>query len=129
MSASDPSSWIERAERDLIAAQDLYGAKEPLTDIIVYHLQQSAEKFLKAFIVSNGARAERTHDLYALMLRCQSFDKTLPDISRSLIALTKLAGDARYPDTDVLPTVEQVEESLRTAQSIKSEILRRIPRP
>jgi HEPN domain-containing protein len=44
--------WIKKAEKDLIAAKHLLSIKpNPPYDIICFHAQQCAEKYIKAFII------------------------------------------------------------------------------
>ncbi len=38
--------WLDRAERDLRATLNEFGAPEILTDIVCFHTQQAAEKYL-----------------------------------------------------------------------------------
>jgi HEPN domain-containing protein len=42
--------WIEKAKRDLLTAQRELNDEEPFTDIITYHAQQAAEKYLKGYL-------------------------------------------------------------------------------
>jgi HEPN domain-containing protein len=60
-----PSEWLQIAERDLIrlerALRDADGEQAG------FYLQQSVEKFLKAFLLAHGWRLRRTHDLEALI--------------------------------------------------------------
>ncbi|MBM3706525.1 MAG: HEPN domain-containing protein [Actinobacteria bacterium] len=41
-------SWIKKADRDLEVSQREIKLPEPLTDIICFHAQQAAEKYMKA---------------------------------------------------------------------------------
>jgi HEPN domain-containing protein len=60
--------WTEKAEHDFMAAEHamkLVG--EGLTDIVCFHSQQCAEKYLKALLLYQGAAFPRTHDLRLLL--------------------------------------------------------------
>ena len=47
--------WVEKAEGDYRAAVILNRIrKEPVPDGVCYHCQQSAEKYLKAFLIFCG---------------------------------------------------------------------------
>ena len=70
MAAPDPlkqreeaSLWLGRAERDLAAARLAMHAPDALPDIAAYHLQQAAEKRLKAMLTMDAIPFRRTHDL------------------------------------------------------------------
>lgn len=45
-------AWFAKAEADLQAAELLLNAANPLLDIVCYHAQQCAEKYLKGYLVS-----------------------------------------------------------------------------
>ncbi|MCZ6676164.1 MAG: HEPN domain-containing protein [Candidatus Poribacteria bacterium] len=56
--------WIEKAEADFKGAVALNRRrKDPLPDLVCYHCQQSAEKYLKAFLIAQGITPPRIHDL------------------------------------------------------------------
>lgn len=64
--AADPIEWLQRARADLKVAELI--AREPELPgwTIGFHLQQAAEKALKAVLVAAGRPAPRTHDLEQL---------------------------------------------------------------
>jgi HEPN domain-containing protein len=43
-------------------------------DTAIYHCQQTAEKAVKAFLVSHGVTPEKTHDVRKLAVRASSFE-------------------------------------------------------
>jgi HEPN domain-containing protein len=55
--------WVRKAEDDLVGAKSLARAKPSLNDLICFHCQQSAEKYLKALLQESGAVPPRTHNL------------------------------------------------------------------
>ena len=60
--------WIEKAEADLRAAASLARPrKEPVPDIVCYLYQQSAEKYLKAYLIARGSAPPHTHDMQQLV--------------------------------------------------------------
>lgn len=54
-----------KADHDIQAVELLMG--EGATDVICFHLQQAAEKILKAYLQANSIEFPRTHDLDALL--------------------------------------------------------------
>ena len=53
-------AWIKKAENDLIAAKILFKTKpEPPLDIICFHAQQCAEKYIKAYLVYHNIEFEK----------------------------------------------------------------------
>lgn len=59
--------WFELAELDLGTAIFLLQMKPKPLEIICYHCQQCAEKFLKGFIANNGGLIAKSHDLLFLI--------------------------------------------------------------
>ncbi|MCL6542641.1 MAG: HEPN domain-containing protein, partial [Roseiflexus sp.] len=55
--------WIRRAESDLKIGRDELVTEDPATDAICFHMQQCAEKYLKAFLIFHGKEIPRTHDI------------------------------------------------------------------
>lgn len=52
-------SWLTKAASDLKSARLLGLAEEPPLDTAIYHCQQTAEKALKAYLVSRGLTPEK----------------------------------------------------------------------
>ncbi|WP_071527339.1 HEPN domain-containing protein [Nodosilinea nodulosa] len=46
-----PEAWFAKAEAGLQAAELLLNTTTPLLDIVCYHAQQCAEKYLKGYLV------------------------------------------------------------------------------
>lgn len=60
--------WIEKAEADHLAAVDLARRRKlPLHDMVCFHYQQAAEKYLKARLEEVGIHFPKTHDLEAIL--------------------------------------------------------------
>ena len=59
--------WVRKAEADLEGANDLAQAVRPYHDLICFHCQQSAEKYLKAFLQEHRVVFPRTHSLIELL--------------------------------------------------------------
>jgi HEPN domain-containing protein len=56
--------WVRLAEHDFREAkQALAEPDDPAFDIVCFHAQQSAEKYLKAFLCSLKIQFPNTHDL------------------------------------------------------------------
>ena len=57
-------AWCEKGRRDFITAQNsLLDTKEIFPDIICFHAQQAAEKYLKAYLVFLEQDFPKTHAL------------------------------------------------------------------
>ena len=73
--------WIQRAENDISSANFLTEKMYPVpAEIVCFHCQQAAEKYLKAFLVYNDLEPPKTHDLIELARLCSNYDKDFPVI-------------------------------------------------
>lgn len=60
-----PADWLRIAEKDFVRVQHLLSFDD--AEGTGFYLQQSVEKFLKAFLLSKGWRLQRVHDLEPLL--------------------------------------------------------------
>ena len=89
---------MRKAEDDLLGARRLATNNPPLHDLICFHCQQSAEKYLKGLLQEWGVVPPRTHNLDILLSLLVPFDSNLSTLRRKLKSLTRYAVDFRYPD-------------------------------
>jgi len=73
--SSNPSDWHRVAEKDLDRVGRMLDDDDP--EAAGFYLQQSLEKFLKAFLLSKKWRLERIHDLEALLDAALKHDPSL----------------------------------------------------
>jgi HEPN domain-containing protein len=77
-------AWCEKGRRDYLTAQNaLPDTRERFPDIICFHAQQAAEKYLKAYLVFLEQEFPKTHALEDLVLLTSSKDP----VSRNLLPL------------------------------------------
>jgi len=72
--------WILKAENDLKTGKDQLMTKEPATDTVCFHMQQCAEKYLKAFLIFHGKEISRTHNLAELIRSCAKIDESFQSL-------------------------------------------------
>ncbi len=92
---TDPKIWIERADEDFRAACVIAEQKKELWSQIGFLLQQAAEKYLKAFLISKQIRFPKTHNLEYLQDLCTDIEQEFNNIDFG--NLTSYAVDFRYP--------------------------------
>jgi HEPN domain-containing protein len=73
--SSYPEDWLRIARRDWLRVGTAIFAED--ADLAGFLLQQSLEKYLKAFLLSRGWKLRRTHELDALLDTACSFDEAL----------------------------------------------------
>ncbi len=85
-------------------------------EIICYHCQQSVEKYLKAFLLSNNWELMRIHDLIVLLTTSIGYDKEFENYKKHCSFMNSFGVKARYPDeieiieTDALCAIKFAEE-------------------
>jgi HEPN domain-containing protein len=93
------AEWYRFAERDLSSADFLQGHCPQPLEIICYLCQQSAEKYLKGYLIHQGTvEPPKTHDLDVLYMMCKSFDERFHVIKRACNTLTMYSVHPRYPN-------------------------------
>lgn len=92
--------WVRKAEQDYIGASLLLPRAIDLPDVICFHCQQVAEKYLKAYIAEQGQLPSRTHNLFDLMAVCLTYDPGFQSLEPELDSLNQYAVDFRYPNMD-----------------------------
>jgi HEPN domain-containing protein len=126
-SAEDVIRWIDKAEHDLLAAEhtmQLVGSG--LTDIICFHCQQCAEKYLKALLVSLGVHFPKTHDLRLLLDLVP--EHVLLDLRRTrVIPLNRYVIEGRYPGEWEPITAEEAREALAMAREVRAAVRAKLP--
>jgi len=112
------AEWLAAAELDLQVAERITDAPTAAA----FHLQEAAEKALKAFILRQKIKPPRTHDISQLRnLAGPSLAWTTdPTI---LARLTMRNAAFRYPDMNPVdaPTEAQVVETIEQVRSLLDE--------
>ena len=92
------AEWVEKAEGDFATAgRELRARRRPNYDAACFHAQQTAEKYLKAFLQEHRIAFPKTHSLIELLELCLSVDTSLEFQRNLLIRLDRYAVRYRYP--------------------------------
>jgi HEPN domain-containing protein len=110
--------WLDRAERDLLAARNGLSSTPPLPEMTAYHAQQAAEKAFKAFLTLRNVPFRRTHDLLELLQQCEALDAAFRRFVASAQTLDPYATRFRYPGGPLEPPVSEAEAALRLAEEV-----------
>lgn len=89
---------MTKAGSDLAAAKHLLLVQDEELDleVIFFHLQQAAEKYLKTLLSFHGEHFEKVHDLGRLMEMCIQKQIDLPEYVSVLVELNPYAVEGRY---------------------------------
>jgi HEPN domain-containing protein len=100
----------------------LAGGSEPLHDLVCFHCQQTAEKYLKALLEELGANIPKTHDLEKLLNLLLTHHAGLHSQRRGLRFLTDFAVLSRYPGESA-----SKREACRSLLGIRAPRRRKLP--
>lgn len=116
--------WLEKAESDYrFACINLEDTADEFFAQICFHFQQSAEKYLKAYIVANDLPFKKIHDLVELMQTCTSKEKDFSSLKEECEFLTDYYIDTRYPvHWPATYSREETEMAKQSAEKIRNFI-------
>ena len=93
--------WVTKAEEDYLTVEILARQRRKrIHNSVCFHAQQSAEKYLKALLVSHKVPTRKTHDLGELADALRSYEPTIALIEDLFDCLTPYAVESRYPGED-----------------------------
>ncbi len=99
---SSASAWFKKANQDLKAVKFLLAGRDSdVLESCAFHCQQCIEKSMKGFLVHNGIRSKKTHDLKLISRSVLDIDATLVFISKNKVLIERITDFAvgyRYPD-------------------------------
>lgn len=114
--------WVASAERDRDAVYILIQSSKPPYEIIAYHCQQSAEKYLKALFVQHDRKPPFVHDLLTLNREVQELYPSLKDVEVECERLTPFGTVTRYPGSIMDPSAEHMPQVTEWTESIRRAV-------
>lgn len=90
--------YYNKATADLVLVQQVVVLQNPLIDkcIILFHLQQAAEKYLKSFLSFNKIHFGKLHDIRKILDLYVEHGIKVPPHAEAFIDLTPYAVEGRY---------------------------------
>ncbi|MGF1516212.1 MAG: HEPN domain-containing protein [Nodosilinea sp.] len=123
---SPSEAWFAKAEADLQAAELLLNAANPLLDIVCYHAQRCAEKYLKGYLVARSIQFKFVHELAYLVRLCIEQEPEFLEIIDIASELQDYATGVRYPDDDLdEPTFQEAQKAVNCAKEIRAFVIQR----
>ena len=114
------------AEMDLGSAEHLLNMHPTPMEVVCYHCQQSAEKYLKGYLVLHGNNPPRTHDLDELCKLCLDTHDGFGKIADQCSDLTAYGVQTRYPMGLTLEE-RDMSQALNGARQIRDCVLALAP--
>ena len=109
--------WVLKAADDLIVIDKLTQFEVIATSAVCFHCQQVVEKYLKAFLISQGVEIRKTHNIEFLLAQCEEFDSDFSLIDPK--DLNDFGVDIRYPGDIYSPSIEETLEHKQIALDVK----------
>jgi len=120
------NSLFALAHNDLRSAEYLSTMTNPTPDeIICFHCQQSAEKYLKGFLVSYDILPPKTHDLTHLLEMCESKKSEFSSLISKCSFLNRYAVTVRY-SFELQITTDDMKTAIQFAKDVKEFVLNAI---
>ncbi|MEX2153851.1 MAG: HEPN domain-containing protein [Gemmatimonadaceae bacterium] len=115
------AEWIEPADADLRTVETLTNAAHIDWEIVAFHCQQAAEKYLKAALVYRHIRPVRTYDLEALLDQLGKAGYAASALEAACRRLTEYAVEPRYRPMRIDETAGRlaVDDSRRIVNQAK----------
>ncbi|MCK4245102.1 MAG: HEPN domain-containing protein [Candidatus Omnitrophica bacterium] len=120
--------WFEKGNHDLDEAK-LSFEHGGWTDIICFHCQQAAEKYLKGFLVSQGVNIGKLkkwqiHELPKLWKECNKLNRNFKSIEEECIVLNGYYIEPRYPlGEPKVYSKKEAKEAIEATEKIVSFII------
>jgi len=118
-------AWLAKASDDLRAAERLVPDEhedgyQPLYGAAAFHLQQAAEKTMKAYLASHSVRFAKIHDLSRLIALASTIDIGFDRLDGAAEARAPFSVEVRYPgDWDELTKDEYLQTKVAAEQVIE----------
>ncbi len=112
------ATWFTQAQEDLLWARA--SLKESILRGACFAAQQSAEKALKAFLLSKNITTPKIHDLVALNEQCFNIEPKFKDLEEACNLLSPYYISSRYPDVAQFEeySQNQAEKAVENAEII-----------
>ena len=118
--------WFSKGQKDIDDAQFLLKNNRALENI-AYHVQQAAEKYLKGFLIYNGWKLERIHDLVKLLEEAIKIDKSFNRFAAPMRKITNFYIESRYPTGyEVEYTKQELKKAIKESKNIINLIKKKV---
>jgi len=110
--------WLRRAKSNLERAKLGKASDDILYEDLCFDCQQSAEKAIKALLISMDKKFPPTHSLARLLELVSDAGVKIPENIKEAVDLTEYAVTTRYPGGREPVTQEEYEAALKIAEEV-----------
>ena len=117
--------WIEKADLDFDTVVHL-AAEERFRNVVAFHAQQAAEKYIKATLTRHGIEFPKTHVITRLLILLSPVEPVLAAELDESGWLGQFGVSLRYPDDypDILPGDE--ERAVALVRLVREAVMKRL---
>ncbi len=95
-------SWLEYGDHDWNTAKQMSTTNPPPLEIIAFHYEQAAEKYLKACLVANSLPLPKIHDLLHLNRLLAPAFPQISELEAECDRLSDFGTITRYPSETIV---------------------------
>ena len=123
-----PKEWMRFATENLQVAKHEMEHETPAYHTICFLCRESAEKFLKAYLISKGWELKKTHDIIELLEYCSTYEVEFDLLVEDGSILNNFIANSRYPGDIAFEVIgpRQANEAIEKAERIKAFVLHKI---
>ena len=118
--------WLYKADLDIRSAEALFLQEPPLLYPSCFHSQQTAEKYLKAYLSWRQVEFPRTHSIRELLNLVGTVDEDLAETLAPAAILTPFGVEVRYPGDIPEPSRKETKEALALARKVRDAVTNRL---
>jgi HEPN domain-containing protein len=116
------NEWFERGERDFEVAKFLL-SEEKYSDVVLFHIHQAIEKYLKGFLIYKGWKLKKIHDIEVLITETINFKKEFQKYLNFSRKLTAFYIEERYPPGPISSfSKDEIKEILEISEEIINKL-------
>lgn len=118
-------NWLNLARENLLFARGGMEADYSPHHTVCFLCQSAAEKYRKAFLIWNGWKLKKIHDLEELLSFCADYEPASRRLQPQCALLNEYITEARYPADLPFESIGQEEaaEALEAAEKIARFVL------
>jgi HEPN domain-containing protein len=120
-----PIKWVGYAEGELRVAETSFNSDAPSYPTICFLCQSSAEKFVKAYLISQGWDLQKIHDIVKLIKISTNYTDKLKEMEDKGDILNMYITAGRYPQRISSEEIsrDDAEEAIESAQAIRMRVM------
>lgn len=114
--------WIHSADRDRDSVFILLDSSRVPFEIVAFHCQQCAEKYLKAMYIHSNRKMPFIHDLLKLNRDIQDVCTQLQEVEEECEKLTPFGTVTRYPGSTMQPEAGHMPHVTKWMDAVRDRV-------